>query len=261
MFLPIGRHVNFSNKQGDNLAAIFDVARKPLKKDFCLVFLHGYLSEKEGRIGKALANTLPQAGISLFRFDFSGNSESAGEFGEGSFSKMREDARSALAYLQTQGFKKFAVLGHSFGSAVGLTLVSEIKEIKYFIALSGTGDLPASKIRRFSQEALRQAEQVGYTYVQLTSGEKRKVTKDYLEDFDRYDIADYARKARKPALFLWGKHDTTILEAEVRKIYDAYAGQKAFAYLPHADHFFYAQEARQEMTDVLEEWLTRRIRE
>lgn len=259
--LPISQHLSFTNKQGEKLVGILDIAQKSIKKDLCLVFLHGYLSEKEGPVGLALANTLPQQRISLFRFDFSGNGESEGEFGEGSFSKMRSDTLAALDLLKKQGFKKFAILGHSFGSAIALTLMPEHIEIRYFISLSGAGDLPASKKRRFSKEALLQADQLGYTYLTLPSGKKEKVSREYVEDFDRYDIAAYAHKASVPGLFLWGRNDTTIPEKEVRLIYDAYDGQKAFSTIDDADHFFITEKEQETMNVAVADWLTRQIKE
>jgi pimeloyl-ACP methyl ester carboxylesterase len=110
---------NIKNSYGLNLSAVFEGENK----DGPLVILcHGYDSSKDSPSNASLAEELVKRGISAFRFDFTGNGESEGDLGELTPKRGLDDLKSAITH---QGFKKFGLVGSSFGGTVALLYATE----------------------------------------------------------------------------------------------------------------------------------------
>ncbi|KAG8367225.1 hypothetical protein BUALT_Bualt16G0050500 [Buddleja alternifolia] len=78
-----------------------------------VIACHGFLCTKDQPIIVNLAMALKNAGISVFRFDFTGNGESDGSFQYGNYYKEVEDIRAVIEYFSGVNRKIIAILGHS----------------------------------------------------------------------------------------------------------------------------------------------------
>ncbi|KAL6540864.1 hypothetical protein OROMI_024747 [Orobanche minor] len=83
-----------------------------------------FIMSKESRIIVDLATTFEREGISAFRFDFSGNGESEGSFQFANYFGEVEELRSVVEHFVGLNRSTLAVLGHSKGIKINLTLVS-----------------------------------------------------------------------------------------------------------------------------------------
>ncbi|CAO2211699.1 unnamed protein product [Urochloa humidicola] len=78
-----------------------------------VVLCHGFAACKDDSIMIDLASALTRQGISVFRFDFSGNGASEGEFQYGNYRKEADDLHSVVSYLYHEKYDVTAIVGHS----------------------------------------------------------------------------------------------------------------------------------------------------
>jgi len=113
--------VEFQNKNGDTLRGILNDA----ETDHVVIFVHGFerttATEKKF---KDLADTLFTAGVSSFRFDFTGTGLSDGDFKYTTVTGMADDLKNAILEAQKYG-KRISVVAHSLGTCVVAKQIEE----------------------------------------------------------------------------------------------------------------------------------------
>ncbi|KAG2589549.1 hypothetical protein PVAP13_5NG128181 [Panicum virgatum] len=97
-----------ANKHGENLVGMLHHAGS----NKVVILCHGFVACKDDSIMIDLATALTKQGIGAFRFDFSGNGESEGEFHYGSYRKEADDLHSVVSYLHQEKYDVTAILGH-----------------------------------------------------------------------------------------------------------------------------------------------------
>jgi len=102
------------------------------------LILHGSMGHKDYLFQRRLAQRLPQ---DSFRFDFRGNHETPGTWGQGAFADDIEDLAAVVQYLQiAYGYVITTIVGHSRGSIVGmrwLCTAPEARNVTTFVNASG----------------------------------------------------------------------------------------------------------------------------
>lgn len=132
----------------------------------------------------ALSKGLAEAGVTTFRFDFSGNGESEGEFEYGNYWQEVEDLRAAVEFWTSKGSKVIAVAGHSKGGNCVVLYASKYHDPPCVINMSGRFALEKGIIERFGgQEGMRKLEEEGVLEIKDGAGNVQyKVTKAELRD-------------------------------------------------------------------------------
>ncbi|MFI5914504.1 alpha/beta hydrolase [Dactylosporangium sp. NPDC051541] len=120
------------------LAATFT----PGPGDSAVVLLHGFLSDRRagGRFDR-LTDEYAALGLAVLRFDFSGFGDSPGDVVDGE--QLLGDARVALDFLDSRGYRKQVLHGQSLGSAVALRVAPERPRVVTLVltgALTGAGE-------------------------------------------------------------------------------------------------------------------------
>jgi len=80
-----------------------------------VVLCHGFIATKSDSLILDLASALTKKGVSVFRFDFSGNGKSEGQFEYGNYRKEADDLYSVVLCLYEKNYDVTAVVGHSKG--------------------------------------------------------------------------------------------------------------------------------------------------
>ena len=90
------------------------------KNQIYIVFLHGFMSDLEGKKPKAFLNFAKKNNLGFLALEYSGHGKSSGKFMSGNISKWTKDA----AYLIRKIVKKnnFILVGSSMGSWISLNL-------------------------------------------------------------------------------------------------------------------------------------------
>ena len=108
------------------------------RKKLYIVFLHGFMSDLEGKKPKTLLNYAKKKRLGFFALEYSGHGKSSGEFTKGNISSWTKDTRIMIRKIVRKN--NFILVGSSMGSWIGLNQFKYFKkQIKGFI---GIGSAP-----------------------------------------------------------------------------------------------------------------------
>ncbi|CAM0881461.1 unnamed protein product [Alopecurus aequalis] len=169
--------VLITNKHGEKLVGLLH----PTGSNKIVVLCHGFTASKRDSIIVDLADAITKQGISIFRFDFSGNGESEGEFQYGNYRKEADDLHSVVSHLYQAKYDVTAIVGHSKGGDVVVLYASLYDDVHMVVNLSGRFYLEKGIEERLGKEYIDKINKEGYIDVTDKSGKVLyRVTKDSL---------------------------------------------------------------------------------
>nr|KYP57557.1 Putative uncharacterized protein YDL057W family [Cajanus cajan] len=144
--------------------------------------LVGILQESETKeiddnIMTNLAAALENAGVSSFRFDFTGNGESEGSFEFGNYWREVDDLHDVAQHFNGTNHKVIAIIGHSKGGDVVLLYASKYHHIKTVVNISGRYDLKAGLEERLGKDYMERIRKDGFIDVKRSGSLSFKCTK------------------------------------------------------------------------------------
>lgn len=244
------------NKQNESLVGVLEGELA----DKLIIICHGLADTKDNPTFKTLAQEL-KTFAPTFRFDFSGNGESEGEFTESTYHKEAEDLEVVIDYFKEQGVKEFCLIGHSMGGGVCQVVAGKRQEVSALISLAGVGRAEAFK-DKFSEivEAVENGEPAFFF-----GKEKYPVSKQYIESTQTIDIMSYAKTCTCPVLAVQGSNDLLIRKDHTQEWLDNLPHNNwEFPIIEGADHGFNRkvseeayEEAMTELLRILKDWLTK----
>ena len=108
------------------------------RKKLYIVFLHGFMSDLEGKKPKTLLNYAKKKRLGFFALEYSGHGKSSGEFTKGNISSWTKDTRIMIRKIVRKN--NFILVGSSMGSLIGLNQFKFFKkQIQGFV---GIGSAP-----------------------------------------------------------------------------------------------------------------------
>jgi uncharacterized protein len=108
-----------------------------------ILVLHGFGSNKDSALVRAVTRIFTSLGYVALRFDMRGCGESEGERGRVICLEQVADTKSAFDFLAATDYvdpKRIAVFGHSFGAAVAVYAAGTDSRIAACISSAGWGD-------------------------------------------------------------------------------------------------------------------------
>ncbi|XP_027919381.1 uncharacterized protein LOC114177960 isoform X1 [Vigna unguiculata] len=174
------QRVIIPNKHGNKLVGILHESGT----QEIVILCHGLRASKENFIMTNLAAALDNAGISSFRFDFTGNGESEGSFEFGSYWREAEDIRAVAQHFQETNRTVIAIVGHSKGANAALLYASKYHDTKTIVNLSGSPDLKIGLEFRFGKDFMERLRKEGFIELKAESagGIDHRVTEESLKD-------------------------------------------------------------------------------
>ncbi|CAD6271406.1 unnamed protein product [Miscanthus lutarioriparius] len=173
------QRVLIPNEHGEKLVGLLhQTSSKKL-----VILCHGFRATKDDSILVDLADAITKEGISAFRFDFSGNGESDGEFQYGSYRKEAADLRSVVLHFSEQKYDIIALIGHSKGGNAVLLYASKYHDVPIIVNISGRFALERGIEGRLGKNFMKRINKDGYIDVKNKKGElEYRVRKASLED-------------------------------------------------------------------------------
>ncbi|KAL1188060.1 hypothetical protein V5N11_009902 [Cardamine amara subsp. amara] len=177
-----------------------------------VVLCHGFRSNKDNTILKNMTAALEKEGISAFRFDFSGNGESEGNFYYGNFNnEADDDLHMVIQYLcNTMNRVVPVILGHSKGGDVVLLYASKYGDtIRSVVNISGRFDL--KKGIRLGDDYMEKIREQGF--IDAKEGKSCfRVTEESLMDRLNTDMHEACLKIGRKCkvLTVHGSDDTVV---------------------------------------------------
>eukprot|EP00238_Polyblepharides_amylifera_P004161 CAMPEP_0196594916 /NCGR_PEP_ID=MMETSP1081-20130531/79650_1 /TAXON_ID=36882 /ORGANISM="Pyramimonas amylifera, Strain CCMP720" /LENGTH=233 /DNA_ID=CAMNT_0041919317 /DNA_START=272 /DNA_END=970 /DNA_ORIENTATION=- len=180
----VEKRVNLRNSQGETLVGILETAEEGSIEESAglCVLCHGFRNTKESGIILAIARGLHSGGLSTFRFDFSGNGESGGEFEFGNYGKETEDLRAVVEHLREfEGRKVGAVIGHSKAGNAVLLYGAKYGDVPVVVNVSGRFNMRRGIEERFGVKGMATLESEGWLEQHDFKG-KYKITKNSIHE-------------------------------------------------------------------------------
>ena len=222
--------------------------------DKIVIMCHGIRGNKEERGSFTyLAEKLHEEGYSSFRFDFNGHGESSGKDFEMTISKEILDLKNTINMLKEKGYRKFVLLGGSFGaSIVSLFPYNEFDNIKGIVLWYGALNYDYIKYGNlFTEENKKIAENNGfYISKSMNSGKEFRFGLQLFNEVDMYKPYEELKKCNLPKLFVHGKIDSAVpykLSKEVSEM----CNNSKFELIENGEHTFQnSREAIEKAVDV-----------
>ena len=201
-----------------------------------------------------LSRALAQAGVAALRFDFSFAGASSGRFENITCSGEVDDLRAAYDLMQERYPGKIAIFGSSLGGTVALLFAAQQPRVAALATLAAPlrpEDFPK---RILTPTQLQQWRVQGFTIYN-----HRRLNVTLLEDLDRIDVVDAAKKVRCPALILHGDGDAIVPVEEAHELHDCLTGVKRLSILTGADHRLSEPAMMQQVMAEALAWLTEHV--
>lgn len=221
--------ITFSNPRSQRLAGVL---HHPAGKAKAAVILcHGMQSSKESEKLVMLGREFSERGILALRFDFACSGESEGKPEEVTYSGEAEDLRAAYDLVAARGAKKIGIVGSSMGGTAAALFAAGEKNLAALATIAAPAFPARIKERFLTPEAAREWREEGFIFY---NGQRLNIS--LLDDAERLDVLQAARKIAAPALVIHGDADGTVPVEEGRALYAALAGPKRLCILEGADH-------------------------
>lgn len=239
------KEVDFTNSRKENIAGIMRMPDD--ENDYnAVIICHGMNAGKNWHFLTLLADNLARNRFITLNFDFSGYGDSQGEYEGQTVSKMLDDLKSAVDFLEkNKNVKKIFLVGHSLGGSVCLLYAPDDERIKALIIISARIRYEDILKSRFSDYDLKNIQNTGFIVI----GGK-KINSSFVLDMKKHDFESAAAKIRCPLLVVQGSSDEHIPIQNAREIYQAAKGKKSIEIIDGADHNF-TQHSKQLNQDCL----------
>ena len=118
----VAERITFPSSSGPALAGLIDQPEGECRG--WGVFVHGFTLGKDSPAASRICKQLASEGIGMLRFDALGLGQSAGDWGDGSFSHKVADTVRAVQFMNESGREVRLLVGHSFGGSAVLAAAS-----------------------------------------------------------------------------------------------------------------------------------------
>jgi len=246
------KRVEFGNQSGQRLSGVLD------QPDGSIVgyalFAHCFTCSKNLKASSNIAGALTDAGIAVFRFDFTGLGQSEGDFADTNFSSNVADLLAAADYLAREHEAPLILVGHSLGGTAVLQAAGQI-ESAVAVATIASPSEPAHVAKMFSGSADELREH-GEATVDL-GGRPFLMKQQFLDDLERQNIGSSIGSLRKALLVMHAPLDDIVEIDNASALFVEAKHPKSFVSLDKADHLLSRSEDSMYAGRVLAAWASR----
>lgn len=246
-------HIKIRNKYDESLSGILHGTIDCSLAIVC----HGLADTKENPFLVAICDRLAENGIAAFRFDFSGNGESEGEFIEATYHKETDDLKVVMDWFAAERkVKKFVLVGHSMGGGVVRVAAAGDDRVKALVSLAGVACADTFK-EKFPEEYKQILEGKHIFFKEERFGKRFPIDKRYIVSAESIDIMATASRMHCPCLCIIGDQDLQQRREQEREWLDALPDgvMREFILIEGADHTFNRDKEQEEVHRAREELL------
>lgn len=203
-----------------------------------IVFLGGFMSDKEGTKAIHLEDWAKRAGVDFLRFDYSGHGESSGAFTDGCIGDWAEDAYQAITALTTG---RQVLVGSSMGGWISLLMCRRMPErVAGLVTIAAAPDFTEDSMWAGFSPAQR-AELMEQGQIKLPSDYDAPytITRKLIEDGRRNLVLRDPLDLPFPVRFLQGTADNDVDTSVAMSLLDhVTGGDIRLTLVKGADHRF-----------------------
>jgi putative redox protein len=249
------KKLSFKGAFGDALSARLDLPDQGTPSAVSL-FAHCFTCNKNLKAVANISKALTGCGFAVFRFDFTGLGESAGDFADTNFSSNILDLIAASEFLNSEYTAPSILIGHSLGGAAVIHAASQIPSVAAVAAIAAPSN--PRLLMRHLEEKKQQIEVEGEAEVML-AGRQFKIKKQFLEDLKQANMDAAIRKLDRALLILHSPLDEVVGVENAARIFQAALHPKSFVSLDRADHLLSKQKDSIYAGTMIATWAQRYI--
>lgn len=241
------KEVEFES-EGQKIVGFLYLPKKQTKK--AIIFLHGF----GGRVDRAffkrasrIFSRFSEGGFAVLMFLFRSYGRSEGRFEDLTITSQIADTKSAIDFMQRQGYEKIGVVGLSLGGSIGILTAVEDKRINVLVSLAS----PARFSELWTGQQIKEMEEKGFVYIG-----NRKIKKTFLDDMKKYLPARAVEKISAPFLIIHSDSDEILPVSHAKDLYKFAKEPKRLEIIKGADHSF-SKSGEKEVISLTLEWFKR----
>ncbi len=248
------RRFRFTGALDASVAGILDVPDGPPRGT--VLYAHCFTCSKDTIASARISRALVEAGFAAARIDFTGLGESGGDFRDTTFSTDLEDLVLAAEHLHGEGFAPDVLVGHSLGGATVLAAARCIPGVRAVATVAAPYSV--AEVKRHLVDERERIERDGEADVPL-AGRPMRITREFVRDLDRHDIAGSIAGLGMPVLLLHSPDDREVPFRDAQRLYAAACDPKRLVPLDGADHLLARRGAAVRAGGVIAEWAVRQV--
>ncbi len=222
--------VSFSNARGNKLSGVLHHPGQEAGSG-AVILCHGMDSTKESKKLVFLGEALALRGFTALRFDFAYVGESDGKFEDITYTGEVEDLKAAYALIQNRGAGKIAIIGSSMGGSVALLFAALEPKVAVLVTVAAPIHPEQFPRRILTPEQMQEWRESGFT---IYNGQRLNVS--LLDDLEKLNIPESARKIICPVLILHGDRDNIVPVREAHELHGYLPNPKKLTILKGVDH-------------------------
>ncbi len=202
----------------------------------CIVFLHGFMSDLEGKKPKTFLKLCKTKKIGFVALEYSGHGKSSGKFTKGNISTWSNDAKKIIKKIVKR--RKIVLIGSSMGSWIGLKLFKYFsKQIIGFIGIGSAPEfLDCLMWRKFSKKIKNEIKTKKIYY--LRSGNyEYPITYQLIQDGKKNKVLNKKILSKIRVIMIHGSKDEVVPSVYSRKVLKLFPNaKKKLVIIKNGDH-------------------------
>jgi uncharacterized OsmC-like protein/fermentation-respiration switch protein FrsA (DUF1100 family) len=249
--------LEFANMDGQVLAGLLETPQQGIPIARYALFAHCFTCGKDIAAASRVSRAMARRGIAVLRFDFTGLGSSDGDFANTNFSSNVQDLLAPAYALAKEYRAPELLIGHSLGGAAVLAAAPQLDSVKAVATIGAPAT--AGHVKHLLAEVDQELQSGGEAEVKI-AGRSFRITRQFLEDLDRYCDVAHLRQLDRALLVFHSPVDRIVSIDEAGKIYQAARHPKSFISLDQADHLLSNREDAEYVAETLVAWASRYLK-
>jgi putative redox protein len=245
----MAEEVRFKSVVGPELAAVIDVPDGEVRG--WGIFLHGFTLGKDSPAASRVSRQLAREGIGMLRYDNLGIGDSAGDWGDGSFTIKVQDTVRAAALMAERGTPVDLLVGHSWGGAAAIATALEVSGVRAVATIGAPVD--PSHVEKQYDAVMERVLQEG-SHEWFVGGRTLVLKRAFVNDVHQAHLRDRIRELNLPLLVLHSPTDDTVDISNAGEIFREARHPRSFVSLEGADHLLTKKGQAQRAAHIISAW-------
>ena len=206
------------------------------KKNLYIVFLHGFMSDIEGKKPKILFKYSKKNKLGFLALEYTGHGKSSGKFTKGNISKWSKETKTTIRNIVKKN--KFILVGSSMGAWISLNLFKDFKkQIKGFLGIGSAPEFLENLMwKKFTKKMKRETIKNGI--YNLKHGKyEYPITYQLIKDGRKNKILNKTINSRIKVTMIHGSKDEVVPINYSRKVLKIFnKAKKRLVIVKNCDH-------------------------
>jgi putative redox protein len=245
----MAERVSFDSTTGPALAGLLDPPEGPTRG--WGVFAHGFTLGKDSPAAARICKGLAADGIGMLRFDNLGLGDSAGDWGDGSFTHKVADTVRAAEFMAESGRPVDLLVGHSFGGAAVIAAAGQVAGLRAVVTIGAP--VEPSHVEHHYDALVDRVMAEGKAEWSV-GGRALTLKRAFVEDVRRADLRERIGQLQLPLLVMHSPTDDTVDIENASEIFRAARHPRSFVALEGSDHLLVARGQARRAARIISAW-------